>query len=67
MGDVHTLVWSLTSERVQQRTHMDIPELDAAVMTATGEDHPIGTERNGPDTISVSLERVERCAGCHVP
>ena len=55
MSDVHAFIWALTSESVQQRTHMDIPELDAAVVAATGEDHPIGAEGNGPDAISVSL------------
>ncbi len=55
MGDVHTFVWSLASERVQQRTHMDIPELDAAIVTTAGEDHPIGAKGNGPDAVSVSL------------
>ncbi len=41
---IHALIWSFGDKRMQEDSGLSIPELDRAIIAATGKHHAIGAE-----------------------
>ncbi len=54
-GDIHALVWSLANKCSLACNHLDVPELDDSIVTATGERTSVRDEIHPPDPAGMAM------------
>src|SRR6266849_8346231 len=57
--DVHSLIWPITSQCMQTYPFLHIPELNCSILATTSKGASIEIEGNGPDPITMPLQRLE--------